>query len=149
MLMRNVFAVAMELAVVLVGLAQAATPATTSAVENAVTDQIVRLGGNNKDDRAAAVQTLAKIGKPAMPLLVKALDDPGNNLRACAAEAIRSILAVDPAAAPNWHDEAFWQKRISQVKVGTSEDEALAILLPDVARAERDKVMEGGAWSGV
>lgn len=146
--MRNILAVAMGLAVVLVGLVQADGPATTSAVENAIADQIARLGSNNKDEHAAAVQALVKTGRPAMPLLVKALDDPANDLRAGAAEAIRSILAADPAAAPNWHDEAYWQKRITQVKKGMSLDEALKILLPDVAPAERDKLMEGGAWSG-
>ena len=60
-------------------------------------------------------------------------------MRASAAEALRSILAADPAAAPNWHSEAFWKQRIAELKGGMPLDEALKMLLPELSPAEREK----------
>src|SRR4051812_38925295 len=71
-------------------------------------DKIVNLAAADPGERAAAVNALAKIGKPAAPALVKALGDPRNDLRAGAAEALRIVLAADPASAPNCHTEADW-----------------------------------------
>jgi hypothetical protein len=109
---------------------------------------IARLGSSNKQECAAAVKALVAMGKPAAPALVTALSDPHNDVRTFAAEALRPILAADPANAPNCHDEAFWKKRIAQLKAGMPLDEALKVLLPELSPAERRKMCEGGAWGG-
>lgn len=111
-----------------------------------VAAEITRLG--SKTESAAAVKSLVAIGKPAAPALVTALADPRNDVRALAAEAIRAILAADPSAAPNWHEEAFWKKRIAQVKAGMREKEVLQVLLPDLSVAEREERREMGMAGG-
>jgi hypothetical protein len=94
------------------------------------------------------VKALVKIGKPVVPPLVKVLGDPRNDVRAAAAEALRHILAADPASAPNCHKKAFWEQRIAQLKPGMTLDEALEVLLPDLSPAERRKAMQMMCSSG-
>ena len=98
--------------------------------------------------RAAAVAALTKVGTPAAPALVRSLGDPGNDVRAAAAQALRAVLAADPAGAPNYHDRAFWERRIADVAVGTAIDDALRLLLPDATPDERTAALQAGAWSG-
>ena len=127
--------------------AKAVTQPADATAKN-VQDEIARIGSPNKAECAAAVRALMKIGKPAVPALVKALDDPRNDVRAYAAEAIRAILAVDPAAAPNYHDRAYWEKQIRGVNVGMELEEAVRSLLPNATPAEREQAMQAGPWSG-
>src|SRR5688500_8799280 len=93
--------------------------------------EVARLASPGGEGRAAAVRSLVGMGTAATPALVKALGDPSNDVRAGAAEALRSILAADPAAAPNHHDRAYWEGRAARLKVGMSQDDAVAALLPD------------------
>ncbi len=86
--------------------------------EGQVVAEIARLGNPNKSESAAAVKALVKLGKPAAPALIKALGDSRSDVGAFAAEAVRTILALDPANAPNWHSEAFWKQRLTQLKRG-------------------------------
>ena len=123
-------------------------PPPQQTQKSEIADDIARLGSSSKPECAAAVKTLISIGKPAVPPLVKALSDPRGNVRALAAEAVRAILAADPANAPNYHDKAFWQKRIAQLKGGMALDDALKLLLPELSPAARQKRCEGGDWSG-
>ena len=116
--------------------------------DQAVDVEIARLGNPIKSESAAAVKALVKIGKPAAPALVKALSDSRSDVRAFAAEALRSILAADPSNVPNWHSEAFWKQRIAQLKGGMPLEEALKILLPELSPAERIGRTEMGVWSG-
>ena len=109
---------------------------------------ITRLADAGGTVRAAAVTAMTKIGTPAAPALVRSLGDPANDIRAAAAEALRGVLAADPAGAPNFHDRAFWEKRIADVAVGTAVDDALRLLLPDATPEERKAALQEGAWSG-
>ena len=123
-------------------------PSERKDQEGQVVAEIARLGNPNKSESAAAVKALVSIGKPAAPALVKVLSDSRSGVRATAAEAVRTILAADPANAPNWHSEAFWKPRIAQLKAGMPLDEALKILLPALSPAEREKRCEGSNFSG-
>jgi cytochrome c5 len=113
-----------------------------------IVDEIARLGSPSKPECAAAVKALVTIGKPAAPALVAALSDPRNDVRAFSAEALRLIIAADPANAPNYHDEAYWTQRVARLEAGMMLDHALELLLPELTPAERQKRGEGGAWSG-
>ncbi len=116
--------------------------------ESEITVEIARLGSSSKSECAAAVQALIKAGKPAVPALIKVLSDPRNDVRALAAEALRSILVADPAAAPNYHEKEYWKQRISQLKAGMPLAKVLQILLPDLSPDERKQREEGSDWSG-
>ena len=94
-----------------------------------------------------AVKTLVGIGKPAVPALINVLRDPRNEVRALAAEAMRSILA-DPANAPNYHEKTYWAQRLAQLRPRMKLDEALAVLLPELSPPERRKTCVSGSWSG-
>jgi len=85
---------------------------------------------------------------PSVPALVKALSDPSNDVRAQAAAALRPILAADPSLAPNWHDQAYWMKRIEKTKPDMLLKDALAAVLPDLSEEERERTLRAGAWSG-
>ncbi len=119
-----------------------------SPQQKQIADEIARLGSSSEPERSASVKVLVEIGKPAAPALVKALSDPHNEVRAYAAEALRSILAVDPANAPNYHEKEFWKQRVAQLKARMPLDEALKVLLPDLSPAERLKRCGQGPWSG-
>ena len=116
--------------------------------EREIAVEIARLGSSSKGDCAAAVKALIKIGKPASPALVKVLSDPRNDVRAFAAEALRSILSSDPTSAPNCHEKAFWEQRIARLKAGMTLNEALELLLPELSPAERRKTCQGMACGG-
>lgn len=116
--------------------------------DSGIDAEIARLGGPNKTEAVASVKALVAIGKPAAPALVRALSDPRSGMRAFAAEALRSILAANPATAPNYHEKALWERRIAQLKSGMPLNEALNVLLPELSPTERQKASEGGAWSG-
>jgi hypothetical protein len=88
------------------------------------------------------------VSRAAVRDLVQKLSDSSNETRAKAAEALRPLLAADPASAPNWHDKSFWVQRIEKTQPDTTLDAALAILLPDLSADERKKRSEGGGWSG-
>ena len=118
------------------------------AARSGIAVETARLGSSNKGERAVAVKALVKLGTPAAPALIKLLSDPRNEVRAAAAEALRSILAADPAGAPNYHKKAYWQSRIAQLKAGLTLDEALKLLLPASSPAERRKACQGQDWSG-
>lgn len=91
---------------------------------------------------------LVKIGGPAAPALVNALTDPRSDLRANAAAALRQVLAADPSAAPNKHQEFYWRQQLTQVNPGMLLKDVLAILLPTQPPAERAKAEMAGVWSG-
>lgn len=113
-----------------------------------VAAEAARLDDPDPKVRAAAVAALARVGAPAAPVLVGTLADPRNESRSAAAEALRAVLAADPAAAPNYHDKAFWEKRIAQVQAGVGVGDALNVLLPDTPPADRRAAVQAGAWSG-
>lgn len=71
--------------------------ATTTAE---VIDQIERLGSSNRRHRLAAVQTLKKIGSPAVSVLVEALNDSDVNVRKNAAFALGSMGSDGVEAVP-------------------------------------------------
>jgi HEAT repeat protein len=123
-------------------------PAPRAGQESRIAAEIVRLGSQSRIDCAAFVKALVTIGKPAAPALVEALGDPRSNVRAFAAEALRSILAADPTYAPHCHEKAFWERRLAQLKSGMPLDEALKVLLPELSPPERQEASEGGTWSG-
>lgn len=79
---------------------------------------------------------------------VRRLGDASNEIRAQAAAAIRQALARHPAAIPNCHDRAYWERKVQPLKAGTPLKEALRILFPDLTDEQREKAMEGGFWSG-
>jgi len=110
--------------------------------EERIAAEIAHLGSPSKAESAAAVRALIKRGKPAAAALVKVLGDPRSDVRALAAEALRSILATDPANAPNYHEKAYWEGRLAQLKAGMSLDQALKVLLPNLSPAERRKTMQ-------
>jgi beta-lactamase regulating signal transducer with metallopeptidase domain len=128
--------------------AAAGQPSRRSDQDSKIAHDIARLDSSSEPERAAALKALISIGKPAGPLLVGALGDPRANVRAHAAEAVRAILAANPASTPNYHDKAFWQQRIAQLKVGMALDEALKLLLPELSPAERQKRDGGSFGSG-
>src|SRR4051794_33433739 len=117
--------VAAVAAFVFVRAARADGPATRPSPDAAIAAEVARLADADGAVRAAAVAALTKVGTPAAPALVRSLGDPANGVRAAAAEALRAVLAADPAGAPNYHDRAFWEKRIADVAVGTAIDDAL------------------------
>jgi hypothetical protein len=41
-------------------------------------------------------------------------------VRAGAAQALRPLIDADPASAPNFHEDAFWNGRIAKIKKGTT-----------------------------
>jgi hypothetical protein len=125
-----------------------AQTAPQTGQESRIAVEIARLGSSIKTDSAASVKALITIGKPAAPALVKALGDPRSNVRAFAAEALCSILAADPPCAPNYHEKAFWERRLVQLKSGMPLAEALKVLLPELSPAARQEASEGGTWSG-
>jgi len=120
----------------------------SSSQESRIAAEITRLGSSHKAEGAASVKALVTIGKPAAPALVEALSDPRSDVRALAAEALRAILAADPTGAPNYHERAFWEQRIAQLKSGMPLDEALKVLLPSFSPTEREKANEGSSWGG-
>lgn len=87
-------------------------------------------------------------GLPDAATLIKDLSDPRSDVRASAAEALRSLLAADPASAPNCHKKAYWEKRVAQLKAGMTLEDALKLLLPELSPSERRKTCQGGPWSG-
>jgi hypothetical protein len=114
-------------------------PTPPAGQEEGIVAEVARLESPNEKERAEAVKALVKIGKPAVPALIKVLSNPRNDVRASAAEALRSILASDPTSAPNYHEKAYWEQRLTQLKAGMSLDEAIAVLLPELSPAERRK----------
>ncbi len=80
--------------------------------------------------------------------LVKALSDSREDVRASAAQRLRTLLAADPTAAPNYHAKAYWQQRAAQLKPGMALDEALKVLLPGLSPVQRPKTFEGGSGDG-
>jgi hypothetical protein len=123
-------------------------PTPPAGQEERIAAEIDRLRSSNESECAVAVKALVKTGKPAAPALVKVLSDPRNEVRAFAAEALRAILAADPTSAPNYHEKAYWEQRLAQLKAGMALDEALKVLLPELTPAERQKRCEGVHWSG-
>ncbi len=128
--------------------AEPPTPRPTDQ-EALIAVEIARLGSSNKSECAAAVQALIKIGKPAAPALVKALGDPRNDVRAYAAECMRSIFAADPTGSPNYQPKAYWEQRVAQLKPGMTSDEALQLLMPERSPAERRTTLQGKSCMGV
>jgi antitoxin component YwqK of YwqJK toxin-antitoxin module len=125
-----------------------AIPVCTAPANIAV--EVERLGSPAKAERDSAVEALVKIGKPAVPALIETLGFCRDDVRACAAEAIRKILAADPAAAPNSHTKQFWEKRLAGLKPDMRLDNALAFLLSDLSPADRQSQLShysGGATS--
>jgi hypothetical protein len=123
--------------------------AQATGQDNGIAIEIARLASSEKSECVAAVKELVEIGGPAVPALIKVLSDPRNEVRALAAEALRAILAVDPASAPNCHEKAYWEQRIAQLKAGMAVDEALRLLLPELSPAERRKTCLASMWSGL
>lgn len=110
--------------------------------------EFARLASDKPEERAVAVKALAQVGKPAVPALVKTLEDVRNDLRASAAEVLRLILTADPTSAPNFHDKTYWETELAKLNVGMRLEEAIKLLLPNATPAEREKALQGGAWSG-
>lgn len=136
------------LMVLAAGLAIATVRAAPPRADDAVAAQVTKLASDDKAACAAAVEALVAIGRPAAPALVQALQDPREEVRAGAAAALRRILAADPAAAPNRHDRTHWERRLAELRVGMTVDQALAVLLPDATPEMRRAAVQAGAWSG-
>jgi hypothetical protein len=94
------------------------------------------------------MKMLIKIERPAAAALVKALESSSNDIRSGAAEALLAIIKADVGNAPNFHERAFWVKRIEQTKIGMLTDEAVRILLPDATAEQRKEALIMGDWSG-
>ncbi|HEY5311581.1 MAG TPA: hypothetical protein VIK18_03650 [Pirellulales bacterium] len=114
--------------VAIFGLSSHSLPLAADCADTTIDGQLLKLASHDPWQQQDAARRLVRHGRPAVPALVKLLADPGNDVRAWAAQAIREILAADPHAAANDHGHAYWQQRADQVKKGTPMEDVRKLL---------------------